>query len=43
MIKVGVAYMGIHVSRHLKEALAWATDKQLQVVSNIISVIPLKN
>ena len=31
-IKVGVAYMyrGIHVSRHLKEELAWSIDKWLQ-------------
>ena len=28
--------MGGHVSRRLKEELAWATDKRLQVISNII-------
>ena len=45
-IKVGVAYVGIHVSRHLKEELTLATDKWLWVFSNIILfkiVIPLKN
>ena len=30
-------YMGvISVSRHLKVELAWATDKGLQVISNIM-------
>ena len=24
----------VHVLRHLKEELAWATNKQLQVISN---------
>ena len=28
--------VGIHVSRRLKEELAWATDKRLQVISNIM-------
>ena len=28
--------MGIHVLRRLKEELAWATDKQLQIFSNIM-------
>ena len=38
--------MGIHVSRQLKEELARATDKRLQVISNIMlfkTVIPLRN
>ena len=34
VIKVGVAYMNAHVSRHLKEELAWAIDKRLWVTSN---------
>ena len=43
---VDVAYMGVHILRHLKEELAWAIDKQLQVISNIMlfkTVIPLRN
>ena len=38
--------MGIHISRRLKEELAWATYKPLQVISDIISfttVITLRN
>ena len=31
---------GIHVSRHLKEELAWAADKWLMLLT---IVIPLKN
>ena len=27
-------YVNVHVSRHLKEELAWAIDKRLQVISN---------
>ena len=27
---------GVRVSSHLKEELAWAADKQLQVISTII-------
>ena len=41
-----MAYMNIHVSRHLKEELAWAIDKWLQVISNKMlfkTVIPLRN
>ena len=33
-MKVGVAYMNVHVSRHLKEKLAWDINKWLRVVSN---------
>ena len=36
--------VGVHVSRHLKEELAWATYRWLQVLSNIMlfkTVIPL--
>ena len=28
---------GVHISRHLKEELAWAIDKQLQVINNKMS------
>ena len=46
VVKVSVAYMGVCISRHLKEELAWATDKKwLQVISNIMlfkTVIPLR-
>ena len=42
-MKVGVAYMCIHISRHLKEELAWTIDKWLLVISNIITVLPLRN
>ena len=44
--KGGVVCVGVHVSRCLKEELAWATDKQLRVISNIMlfkTVIPLRN
>ena len=34
---MGVAYMNIHVSRHLKEELAWAIDRRLQAISNLNS------
>ena len=30
---VGVVYVKVHILRHLKEELAWALDKQLQVIS----------
>ena len=29
-----MAYINVHVSRRLKEELAWATDKHLWVISN---------
>ena len=41
-----MACVGVHVLRQLKEELAWATDEQLQVISNIMlfkTVIPLRN
>ena len=34
VIKLGMAYMNIHVSRHLKEEPAWAIDRWLQIISN---------
>ena len=43
--KVGVVYMNVHVSRHLKQELAWAIDKWLQVISNAMlfkTVLPLR-
>ena len=43
---MGVAYTVVHLSRFLKEELAWATDKQLRVISNIMTfkvTIPLRN
>ena len=43
---MGVVYVGIHVSRCLKGELAWAIDKWLLVISNIMlfkTVIPLRN
>ena len=33
---MGVAYVNVHVSKSLKEELAWAIDKWLRVVSNKI-------
>ena len=30
--KVGVVDIDLHVSSHIKEELAWAVDKQLQVI-----------
>ena len=38
--------MNVRVSKSLKEELAWATDKWLQVISNIMlvkTVMPLRN
>ena len=38
--------MNVHVSRHLKEELAWIIDKHLWVISNKMlfkTVVPLKN
>ena len=46
VIKVGVACVGVCVSRCLKEELPWASDKWLRVISNIMlfkTVIPLRN
>ena len=31
-----MACVGAYVSRRIKEGLAWATDKRLQVISNIM-------
>ena len=43
VIKVGVVYMNVHVSRCLKEELVWVIDKRLRVISNKMSVVPLRN
>ena len=37
---MGVVCIGVvHISRHLKQELSWATDKWLQVNSNIILLL----
>ena len=44
--KGGCGVHGLHVLSRLKGELAWATDKRLQVISNIMlfkTVIPLRN
>ena len=46
VIKVGVAYMNVRVSRCLKEELAWVIDKRLWDISNkalLKIVVPLRN
>ena len=43
---MGVAYVNVHVSRHLKEELAWVIDKRLWAISNKMlfkTVLPLRN
>ena len=43
---MGVACVGAHVLKRLKEELAWAIDQSLQVISNIMlfkTVILLRN
>ena len=35
VIKLGVAYVNICVSMHLKEELAWVIDKWLWVISTV--------
>ena len=45
VIRVGVAYVNVRVSRRLKEELAWAIDKRLRLIINAIlfkTVIPLR-
>ena len=36
---MGVAYVGVHISKHLKEELAWDTDNWLQVISNVVLLV----
>ena len=45
IIRVGVAYVNVRVSRHLKEELSWAIDKRLRLIINTMlfkTVIPLR-
>ena len=44
VIRVDVVYVNIHVSRCLKEELAWAIDKQLWIINTMLFkiVIPLR-
>ena len=45
-IKVGVVYVSVRISEWLKEELAWAIDKWLQVIYNTMlfkTVIPQRN
>ena len=45
VVRVGVVYVNVHISRGLKEELAWAIDKRLQLIINIMlikTVIPLR-
>ena len=42
---VGVAYVNVRASRHLKEELAWVIDKWLQPIGNKMlfkTVVPLR-
>ena len=36
VIKVSVAYLDVHILRYLQGEMAWATDKQLWAIINII-------
>ena len=43
---MGVAYVNVHVSKQLKEKLAWAIDIQLLIIGNkmlLKTVITLRN
>ena len=37
VVRVGVAYINVHVLRCLKEELSWAVDKWLQLIINTMS------
>ena len=37
-----MAYVGMHISRCLKEELAWAIDKQLRFISYLNSYTTMK-
>ena len=40
-----MAYVNVYILRHLKEKLAWAIDKWLQVISDTVlfkTVVPLR-
>ena len=46
VVKVGVAFVNVRVSRGLKQELAWVIDKRLLAVSNKMlfkTVVPLRN
>ena len=36
VVKVGVAYMNVCISRHFREELVWAIDKWLKVIIIVI-------
>ena len=41
-----MAYVNVHILKQLKEELAWAIDKQFQVISNTMlfkTVVSLRN
>ena len=43
--RVGLTYVNVHISRRLKEELAWTIDKQLWLIINTVlfeTVIPLR-
>ena len=45
VLRVGVAYVNVHVSRCLKEELSWAIDKWLRLIINTMlfkTVIPVR-
>ena len=42
VIEVDVAYVNVCILRHLKEELAWVIDKWFRVITNKMSVIPLR-
>ena len=45
VIRVGVGYVNVRVSRRLKEELGWAIDKRLRLIINTMlfkTVIPLR-
>ena len=42
VIKVGVVYVNVHISRSFKEELAWAIDKWLWVISNTMLLLLLR-
>ena len=44
VIRVGVAYVNVHVLRRLKEELAWAIDWLRLIINTVLfkTVIPLR-
>ena len=43
VLKVGMVDVDVCVLSHLKEELAWATDKRLRVISTIVLFIVLRS